>query len=249
MNKEVLIKNLGLSDKEAAVYEAILEIGSSTIQPISKQSGIKRTSIYYFINHLVELGLVEVAKVRGRLCYKALPPTRMISLQQQRLAELQESLPQFMSIYNVSTNKPKISYYEGPEQIKNIVLEETRCKKEALYIWPAKDVMDSIGGTEFMEILDRRRKENGTFLKLIRFRDKEIPFYRFDQTEKQDLREIRYAPAGTTFPMAIAIYDTGKVGFLTTRKEGFGIMIESEELVQAMRFLFELFWEQSEKPA
>jgi len=38
------LKNLGLSEKEAIIYLASLEIGPSTIQEISKRAQIKRSS-------------------------------------------------------------------------------------------------------------------------------------------------------------------------------------------------------------
>lgn len=244
MNKETLIKNLGISEKEARVYLAILELGDSTIKPIADRSGVKRTSIYYFIDHLVELGLVEQAIIRGRTHYKALPPHNLVSLQESRLKEIERALPEFLSIYNVSTKKPHISYYEGPEQMRNIMLEENRCKKEALCIWPGQDVINMIGGREFMEELDRTRRANGTFLKVIRFRQKEVTF-EGSASGPEHMREIRWATPGTEFPMAICIYDTGKVGFLTSQKEGFGIMIESKELEIAMKYLFNLFWQKA----
>lgn len=244
MNNEILIKSLGMSEKEARVYLAILGLGSSTIQPIANRSGVKRTSIYYFIDHLVELGLVDKSKVGGRLRYTALTPSRLVELQQQRLRQIEQTLPEFLSLFNVSAKKPKISYFEGPEQMKNIVLEETRCKKEAWYIWRGRDVIDMIGGPKFMADVDRKRKAKGVQVRTIRFREADVTF-KGSANGPEELRELRWAPAGTDFPMIMGIYDTDKVGFLTSRKSGFGILIESPEFSQAMRVLYESFWQQS----
>jgi sugar-specific transcriptional regulator TrmB len=221
MNAQVLVDNLGLTDKEAAVYVAILELGDSTIQPIATRSGVKRTSIYYFIDRLVELGLVEVAKMRGRLHYKALSPEQMVSLQERRLEEIKEVVPEFLSIFNVSTKKPKIAYYEGAEQMKAIMREESRCHSELLRIWSDTE-MKELFGAKFLADIDRACQNQGIQVRAAR-------------------------PQTADFPMSISIYDTGKVGLMTSRKEGFGIMIESEEFVQTMRVLFEAFWAISEK--
>ncbi|MEI6478269.1 MAG: helix-turn-helix domain-containing protein [bacterium] len=242
---DILIKNLGLTDKEAAVYMAILELGTSTIQPIATQSGIKRTSIYYFIDHLVELGLVEQAKIRNRKHYSALPPENMVSLQKQRLSELEEMLPEFKSFYNVSASKPRISYYEGTTQLQNILLEELKCK-EVWYIWPTKLAVDMVGGPEFMQKLFRQLVDKKIKVKVIRFHDQEVHFPGSIGGGVEKIREIRYAKPGMTFPLAIGIYDSGKVGFLSSKKEGFGIMIESRELYDAMCLLFNIFWEQTD---
>lgn len=244
MNRDILINNLGLTDKEAAVYLSILELGSSTVQPIATQSGVKRTSIYYFIDHLIELGLIEKVQIRNRWHFKALSPNKMVELQEKRLDQIKMTLPQFESIFNVSTSKPKISYFEGPEQIKNILLEETRCKEEVLGIWSGKEVSELFSDQKLLKEVDQIRRQKGIKVKVVRIREKDEPFEEFGDQPGSN-RELRYAPEGTNFPMAISIFDTGKVGFMTSKKEGFGILIESEEVVSAMKILFYSFWEQA----
>ena len=243
MSEVILTQNLGLTDKEAKVYLAILGLGDSTILPIAKRSGVKRTSIYYFIDRLVELGLVDQAKIRGRMHYKAKPPEQLVNLQEQRLSEVKKALPQFESLYNVSTKKPRISYFEGPEQMRQIMYEEWKCK-EVLFIWPTLNVLEVIGGAKFLEEIVQGDVERGVKLRIIRFRSQTAAWQGAKHGEVPG-REIRFAPEGLDLPMAIGIFDTGKVGFLTSKKEGFGILIESEELYQAMRVFFELFWEKS----
>lgn len=223
-----------------------MELGDSTIKPIATRSGIKRTSIYYFIDHLVELGLIEQAKVRGRMHYKAKSPEVMAELQRQRLKEVEEALPQFLSIYNASTNKPKISYYEGPEQMKQVMLEELR-HKEIRFIWPIAEIVDMIGGPQFMAKLVGQLKDKGAKVWTLRFPGQEVAYEGSVNTPRESWRQIRYAKPGITFPMAIGIYDDDTVAFLTSKKEGFGILVESVEMAQAMRYLFDLFWEQAEE--
>jgi hypothetical protein len=40
----------------------------------------------------------------------------------------------------------------------------------------------------------------------------------------------------------MGIYDTGKVGFFSSKRESFGVLIESKELQELMTLLFRLFW-------
>lgn len=244
MDTTILTQNLGLSDKEAAVYVAVLELGESTVNPIAQKSGIKRTSIYYFIDHLVELGLIEVAVIRNRKHFKARSPEYLSVLQQQRLQEVQEAIPQFMSLFNSSTTKPKISYFEGPKQVQQIMLEELN-HKLIRFIWPIKEITEMIGGAPFMEKLIRQHIQKGTVSKIIRFPQQEVQYEGWQNTPNHTNREIRYAREGTTFPMAIGVYDQDVVAFISSQKEGFGILIESAELGAAMIYLFEMFWSQA----
>jgi len=43
----------------------------------------------------------------------------------------------------------------------------------------------------------------------------------------------------------MGLYDSGKVGFFTSKKEGFGLLIESQELYQLMRSFYQLIWNDS----
>lgn len=244
MEQTQLLEQLGLDEKEAKTYLAILELGSSTIKPIADRAGLKRTSLYNFIDHLVELGLIAQTDIRGRTHYQALPPSRLVDLQRERLSSLESALPQFMSIFNVAGDKPRISYYEGPEQIKQLLWEETRCNQELLGIWSGQDVDDLVGNRELARI-DKARIAAGIKIRVVRTRHKDQPFQEFGGGPG-NLRELRYAPPTVEFSTSLSIYDTGKVSFVTSRKESFGILIESQEIYQMMKLLFEGLWVQSQ---
>ena len=246
MDKTEILEHLGLSDKEAKTYLAILELGSSTIKPIAEKAGLKRTSIYNFIDHLVRMGLINQTKVRNRTHYAALPPSRLVQLQKETLTTIENALPEFMLAFNLLAKKPKVHYFVGPEQMKNIVREETRCIKETRYIWTGKDILEMVGGIKFMTEIDRQRIKNGIFIKTIRFKEKDVP-YPYSASGTKNLRELRYAPANINIPMAMGVYDIGKVGFFSTKEEGFGILIESKEFQQTMTVFHQLLWEKSKE--
>ena len=58
MLKEMLVK-LGLSEKEAHIYEAALESGPETAQKIARRAGITRTATYIYIKSLIKKGLMS----------------------------------------------------------------------------------------------------------------------------------------------------------------------------------------------
>lgn len=240
-----MLQKFGLDDKEAKVYLAILELGQSTITPIAERSGVKRTSIYYFIDHLVELGLVSKLEQEGKTTYTAESPERLLDYEKSRLELVREAIPFLMSSYNQLPGKPRISYFEGTEQVKNIIREETRCEKEALYIWPGREVMEMVGGGKFMIEIDNARINKGVSLKTIRFKSKDLP-YETSASGLEYLRELRWAPEEYNhLKTGIGIYDTGKVGIFSSKGESYGIMIESQELYETMKVFHTLLWNQS----
>ena len=249
MDMEILLKDIGLTDKEAKTYLAILELGSSTIKPISLRAGIKRTSIYNFIDHLVTLGLISPSEIRGRTHYKAESPQKLVEIQRTRLSELESNIPYFMNLYSDKGSKVKISYFEGPEQIKNLANEGLNCQKEILYIWPGEEMTEKIGGSRFWNNFSKKRTEKGINVKLVRFQGKSN-LWEASVSGLEYLRETRWAPKELedTVDMGVAIYDNGKVGLFAPDQESYGILIESQSYEKTMRMLFNFLWTAS-KPA
>jgi sugar-specific transcriptional regulator TrmB len=236
-----LLKRFGLSEQEARAYLSILELGTSTVKPIADRSGVKRTSIYNFIDKLTSLGLISRTLIKGRNYYTALSPAKLLEIEKARLADLEESLPFFLSIYQDSPSKPKLNYVQGSDQIAELVREETRCKKEALYIWTGRSALESIGGEAIMNKIDKERIRKKIWVKTIRFK-KSDKRYQLSMNEPKYLREMRWAPPAVDIKMGLGIYDTGKVAFFSSPKENFGVIIESREIQELMNSLFRMFW-------
>lgn len=245
MELEEILKNIGLSDKEAKTYLALLELGTSTIKPIATHAGIKRTAIYYFIDRLIEIGLITQNEVNNRMRYTAVNPERLMEIEKQRIDKLDKYLPELKALFNLNPTKPRITYFEGPEQMKNILWEELGCKKETLYVWPNKDALSMVGGAEFLKMIDDKRIKKGVWVKAIRFdyRDK---LFDTSASSAKYLRELRFdSTVKHPFTMGMSIYDSGKVAFFSSKKEGFAVLVESKELEELMRAFFELLWEKS----
>jgi sugar-specific transcriptional regulator TrmB len=241
MNQQQLLKQCGLTDKQAKTYIALLKLGSSTIAPVSRLSGVKRTSIYNFIDDLVELGIVGKVKKGLRWYYHAESPNKLLAIQKARYSALEEALPALNRLYTKRGVPPLVSYFEGPNEVRQIVAEELECSKEALYIWPASDSVPALGGVRYLTEMDRKRIRCGVAVRSIHFRDKQVNLAT-GSSGKRYLREVRFAPKGVDLEMGVGIYDTGRVGFFSSGGESFGTLIQSGELARLMRVLFEYFW-------
>lgn len=236
-----ILKKFGLSDQESRAYLAILELGTSTIKPIADKSGLKRTSIYNFIDKLISLGLISRAVMKGRNYYTAQSPEKLLEIQKARLKEVEEHIQFFYSLYHQSPNKPRLNYVQGSSQIAELVREETKCKKLALYIWPGSSALDSIGGADIMNKIDKERIKKKIWVKTIRFKKKDR-HYGYSKNGAKFFRDMRWAPPEIDIKMGLGIYDTGKVAFFSSPKENFGVLIESKEIQELMTSLFHMFW-------
>ncbi len=60
-------------------------------------------------------------------------------------------------------------------------------------------------------------------------------------TSKKELRQLRYAPANVPLAMTSYIYDNS-VSFISSKRELYGILIQSQEFHALQETLFESLW-------
>ncbi|MBI4087815.1 TrmB family transcriptional regulator, partial [Candidatus Kaiserbacteria bacterium] len=53
------LEDLGLSEKEARVYLAALELGQNTAERIAKQASVNRSTTYVQLDSLMKMGLIS----------------------------------------------------------------------------------------------------------------------------------------------------------------------------------------------
>lgn len=133
--------------------------------------------------------------------------------------------------------------YEGAEGIRTVLYDTLKCRsKRLLGILSMRDLLDVPGRAE-TEAYIRQRIRHGIFLRVLRSREKDVGD--IWQSGAAELREVRYAPTGLVFTMTTWIYDD-KVAIVSSRRENFGMTIESEEFAQMQQNLFSVLWTVSE---
>lgn len=234
------LKEFGLEEKRARVYLAVLELGQAKAHEIAHKAGVARPTAYDILERLAAEGLVGSYEKRGVRYYIANDPEKIKMNLQEKQRAFEQIMPELKSIYNSLKTKPKITYYEGVEGIK-IVLEETIAakNKQLRGILSMHDLF-KIPGKKFMDDYVKRRVARGYSLRVIRSRPKEVT--ETWPTNPAELRQLRYAPETMVFAMTMYIYDN-KVGLISSAKENFGMIIESEEYSQNMGYLFEALWQ------
>src|SRR3989344_4616240 len=115
-----LLSSLGLNEAQATVYTTALELGESNMQQLSRKSGIKRTSIYNFIDELKSRGLIVELKKRRRKIYSAVHPRQLLEMEKTKIMELEHVMPELLAIQNKSKTKPRVTFYDGIEGIKEV---------------------------------------------------------------------------------------------------------------------------------
>lgn len=234
-----LVQTLGLSEAQVAVYLAALELGQANVQEISRKSGVKRTSIYNFIDSLKERQFLSEIKKGKRRLYSAANPASLIQIEKSRLASLEQLVPSLLAINNAESQKPKVTYHEGVDGMQEIYNQMLH-DKQTIYVWEDLDRMFSIMPEGFTTNYPIER----TRLKIpVRAINRDSKFSR-EWTAKNNeryMRESRFVSA-EEFGTDIEIFGN-KVALISLRKDSpFGVLIQDPGLARTLKIIWQEQW-------
>ena len=244
MTVEDELNRLGLDSKETRFYLAALELGQAPVRIIADKAGISRTNAYDVLGRLRRKGVVTylergTPKKKKRFDVVAEDPVRLLTLVDEQRKAAEAALPDLRSIFNRSTVTPRIRLYEGSEGIKTVLYDTLNCRSKVLCgILSMRDLLEVPGRPETERYI-AQRIDAGIFLRVVRSREKETA--NMWQTSASELRDVRYTPPGLVFTMTTWIYDE-KVAIVSSRRENFGMTIESEEFARMQQNLFNVLW-------
>lgn len=163
------LKKLGLSDKEIAVYTALLSLGSASVRTASDESKVNRGTTYDILKSLVKRGLVSYAPKSAKQLFVAEDPARLehvLAEEEERLrsleTELHDFIPELQSLYNRGGEKPVVRYFEGASGIRSLladVLSVMEKQKEKIYYVYSSSTMRAHYSKAYPNFTDDRIKK------------------------------------------------------------------------------------------
>ena len=111
---------LGLSEKEAEVYLALLALGKATAYAIAKRSGLKRPTVYMLLDQLrLKEVVLKIPNAKKQL-FIAKDPSELGRIATERLNDAQRGLREISALAHGRTES-KILYFEGPDEIGELL--------------------------------------------------------------------------------------------------------------------------------
>jgi sugar-specific transcriptional regulator TrmB len=121
---------LGLLKNEIKVYLALLELGSTTTEPIKKKTKLSASKVYETLYRLVDKGLVSFAIINKKRHFQATPPERLLDIIQQKRKglDVEEStvkslLPYLKQLHKSNGTEKVIWMYQGLEGAKAAIAD------------------------------------------------------------------------------------------------------------------------------
>jgi sugar-specific transcriptional regulator TrmB len=109
------LRKLGLTEKEARVYLAALELGYTSVQNIAKKAQISRPTAYEIIKSLEKKELISRTEEKNKRYFAAQSPDHLLGTLKMRKKELEEKEREFIRIIAVLRAK---YYLDDKREIK-----------------------------------------------------------------------------------------------------------------------------------
>lgn len=245
---KINLQSFGFSEKEANVYISLLELGKGTVTEISRKAGINRTTGYDILGSLSLKGVVNVSGKEPKQEYAAESPASIIEYLKRQAAETADHIKKAevlvpeLNLLHALKNRPKIRFYEGKKGLQH-AYEDTLTSSEQIRAYATIDDMHKALPDYFPEYYKRRAKKNISIRGIVPKTLAALDRQKYNQEEK---REIAFVPADKYyFSPEINIYDN-KV-MIASWREKLGIIIESEEIADAMKKIYELSWAEAKR--
>lgn len=248
MLSQDILKDLGFSDKEVLVYLALLESDTATAAEIAKKTGLNRTSSYDILSALGKRGLMSKVKKHGKIHFQAADPRKLATYLDREKADfdkkieeqkirVQEIIPELSSLIAPTSARPRVQFFEGEKGMRE-AYEDTLTSKEAILAYANVETMHK-GLPKFFPEYYKRRAEAGIFIRAI-FADNE-PSRERAEFDKDEMRETRFMPREDwQFSPEVNIYHDKML--VASWKEKMAVIIESKELAELQKMIFETVW-------
>lgn len=239
------LQKIGLSEKEAAVYVAGLQLGPATIQDLAAEANIKRTTVYEIIKDLKEKKLINESQKGKKKIFIMEEPENVGLFLKQRENIFKQILPELEALQNKNTKKPAVRIYDGKLGLEKIYDDMIKKEGEILAFAAPKDLI-SKGVLEFLrEEWEPRRIRSHIPLRRLNINltgDAKKDYKIFPKSDEYE--QVKYLPVDD-YPFTVGIYVyRQKVAFVSYQKEEmFGIVLRSPAVNFTLRAMFESYWQ------
>ncbi len=247
----LLIKQLiefGLSEKEAKVYLALLELEVAAVSEIAKTANINRSSTYVVLSSLKKKGLVGTSEDKKVQRYIATSPEMLFREAEEKSQKaeniknkISDIVPELKALHKDTKHKPIVRVYEGKQGLINAFEDSLDNKEKIMRVYSSVEGVFKLLPEYFPNYVQRRIKLG-------------IKMYGIHPNGKIEQHLIKISPKFDEpmlippkkykFPADLAIWDD-KIGYMSSEKGCSTILIESKEMADVMKNIFDLAYEEA----
>lgn len=243
-----LLSLFNLRSIEASLYETLFYHGMMGASALAKKANISRTSVYDLLERLIELGLVIETTKAGIKMFTVQPPKKLKLLLQEKQRAIENAnvtLDHFQQLYTTQqqSTRPQLEIYEGRQALQQMMKDMLLYRDMTVHaFWPIVHIMKLLS-PQFIKRFHQERTSRNVQLKVI-WPQSQLSIVKqnaFLKPNREEMREARIAPATIDCSLGYSIYGN-TVRYLSSSKENFGFLVQSQELAEMMTSQFNAIW-------
>lgn len=255
-----VLKEFGLSDNEALVYETSLRLGQTSPFKISKSTGIARTTVYAVLTDLALKGLVELESATGLMKQqtkvKAKNPSTLREILWQKRADLVKKeadivgiLPFLKQEYLKDETNADFQFFPGMEGANHVMFDYDGVDQDT-YVFDYLIPMDATGSREMNEGVDKGIKlwagKTSIERNLVPLTPwaKHVLTYQWERNPHYlDRVEHRFLPFELTGMSVMARIKGSRIWIISVKgDEVWGLKIRSQNLADSIISIHQALW-------
>ncbi|MBI2044622.1 ArsR family transcriptional regulator [Candidatus Pacearchaeota archaeon] len=237
---EEVLKDLGFSEREIKVYLSLLELGETTVGPISASTRIQHSKVYETLEKLLNKGLVSYIIKSKTKYFSAQNPKELLNIQKDKERKLIEILPELQQKQKFSNEKQVSTVYEGYPAIKsmfNSILDLLN-KNSYYYAFAFKEeYISSDSASIFLRAIHMKIAEKRIDDRLIASFDIKKEFVK----NYKGIKNLKIRFTKINFPLGLMIIDNKVINW-TWGERPTAIKITSKQIAQRYKQFFLEMW-------
>lgn len=232
MEIKARLKEIGLNEGEIKVYLSLLKLGSVPVSKIKEDTKLHRTTIYDFVEKLLNKGLVNYVIRNNIKYYNATHPSTLLDYVKEKEQNIKEILPELVKISDIVKEDIGVEVYKGAEGFKTVLNEAAREKGDTLGF--------GVDETEFEKRFPIEVAQYFKKIEKLNKKDRIITSESAKFIYKTKSSVYKYIPDEYFYPTPTIIYGD-KVAIIVWEPLSV-IILKNKGIAESYRRHFELLW-------
>lgn len=237
METQKVLKDIGLSEGEIKVYLALLKLGSVPASKIKEETKLHRTTIYDFVEKLLNKGLINYVVKNNIKYYKATHPNKLLEFIKEKEENVKGILPALTKLAEFKKEEIKVEVYKGVEGFKTVLNDLLRIGED-MVAFGVDEVKFKERFPLLMKQYFKKEEDRGINERLLTSEDTEFIF-------KKKTTNYRFVPKEFFNPTPTIVYGN-KIAIIIWEPLTI-ILIENPELADSYKKYFEMLWKIAKK--
>src|SRR3989344_3477902 len=236
------LQQVGLAEKEAAVYLALLSIETATAYQIAQHCDVKKPTVYVILEDLRKKGLVLKVPHAKKALFAARNISEYLQEQENKIKAVREIVPKLYALGNA--NRSGVYFFNGLRGIQQAIdYKFDSMRGKTFYSFYSTAVADNKEVMRLYAMWDRKALKSGISFRVVVPREKGRYYRELSELAREYERiEIRTL-SEHGFPPTTSIEIANDFVRIIDEEKEEATIIDNVQVANAMRQIFEIVWE------